>query len=146
LILVIARQATADYGLPPRGTQPESGAAPVSVITVGARLQLQTQFSQSWPWETMPWYEVWTVVQWSDGKGGWFDVAGWQGSLDSVSQVETDWVGNKEWWVAAEDLGTGPFRWLIYQYPGGPLLEMSDPFYLPAIANQVGIVQQELTP
>jgi hypothetical protein len=71
---------------------------------------------------------VWTVVRWEDGLGGWHDVEGWQGTLDSADQ--------KVWWVPQRDFGTGPFCWDLYAGQGGPSLGASDPFYLPGSANQ----------
>ncbi|MCA9897178.1 MAG: hypothetical protein H6654_12100 [Ardenticatenaceae bacterium] len=47
----------------------------------------------------------WTKVQWQDGEGQWHDVTGWQGEL------ELD--GTKTWWVGADLLGSGPFRWIV---------------------------------
>ncbi|MBK8434331.1 MAG: hypothetical protein IPL28_24925 [Chloroflexi bacterium] len=44
---------------------------------------------------------VWTVVQWGDGHGRWYDVEGWRGTLDEV-QYQT-------WWVAPADFGDAPF-------------------------------------
>jgi hypothetical protein len=70
---------------------------------------------------------VWTVVQWQDSAGGWHDIEGWRGTLDG---------GQKIWWVAQRDFGTGPFRWVIYEGQGGRLLATSESFYLPASAEQ----------
>lgn len=69
---------------------------------------------------------VWTVVQWQDSTDGWHDVEGWRGTLDR---------GQKIWWVAQRDFGTGPFRWVIYEGEGGRLLATSESFYLPAAAE-----------
>jgi hypothetical protein len=44
--------------------------------------------------------------------------------------------GQKIWWVAQRDFGTGPFRWVIYEGQGGRLLATSEPFYLPDSAEQ----------
>ena len=71
---------------------------------------------------------AWTVVQWQDSDGGWHDVEGWCGMLDSG--------GMKRWWVAPKDSGTGPFRWVVTGQPGGAQLAVSDPFTLPAGPNQ----------
>ena len=148
LVLLFASQATADnYGLPPRGEKPTQPEEPsVSVMPVGARLILRAQFDSSWPWGKMQWQDVWTTIQWSDGRGNWYDVAGWQGNLDSIGQENDNWVGHKEWWVGVNDLGTGPFRWRAYQYPGGPLLTTSEPFNLPAISGKIGVVDLALAP
>ncbi len=146
MVLSIVSTSLADYGLPPRGTSPGDtpGAAPAPVVPVGGRLQLHAQFSADWPWEKMKWQDVWVSVQWADDKGNWFDVTGWQGTLDSISETESGWVGVKEWWAGEEDLGTGPFRWLVYQKQGGPLLTVSDPFYLPTIPGSVVTIEQPL--
>ena len=72
---------------------------------------------------------VWTIVQWQDSAGGWHDIDGWQGTLDEGDQ--------KMWWLAPDLFGKGPFRWLVYQSPGGDkLLATSDSFYLPNSAGE----------
>jgi hypothetical protein len=85
---------------------------------IGAYLGLQTQGAAD---------GVWTVVQWQDSAGGWHDVEGWRGTLER---------GQKIWWVAQRDFGTGPFRWVIYEGQGGKLLATSESFYLPDSAEQ----------
>jgi len=77
------------------------------------------------------------VVEWQDADGMWHAVAGWQGTLDRVAVEDGAVTGYKTWWVGAEDLGTGPFRWLIYRGKGGERLATSEPFYLPASARRV---------
>ena len=72
---------------------------------------------------------AWSVVQWRDNTGSWHDVEGWKRALGTT--------GFEQWWVAAKDFNTGPFRWLITQGPGGPELGISQPFNLPAGAGQV---------
>jgi hypothetical protein len=146
LVLFQVHGAVADdYDLPPRGTQPV--VVPVTDTNVGnmpydgARLQVHALFSQSWPWDELHWQNVWTVVEWQDDKDDWFVVAGWQGGLDAIAQGEAGWIGTKEWWVGKEDLGTGPFRWKIYEYAGGPLLVTSEPFPLPEEAGKTLIMQ-----
>lgn len=52
-----------------------------------------------------PWW--WSVVQWQDDQGLWHDVDGWQGTFDPAT-------GRVVWWVGPEQLGRGPFRWLVY--------------------------------
>jgi len=84
--------------------------------------------------------ELWTVVQWQDGSGDWHDVEGWQGTLDDIQNE----IGYKVWWVAKSGLGTGPFRWLVYQSKGGRLLATSEPFYLPGFKG--GTVMVEVSP
>lgn len=65
---------------------------------------------------------LWTMVQWQDGEDAWHDVAGWQGPLEA---------GQKAWWLSAELFGAGPFRWVIYQSPDGPVAGVSQSFWLP---------------
>ncbi|MGQ9681042.1 MAG: hypothetical protein ACUVX9_00740 [Anaerolineae bacterium] len=72
--------------------------------------------------------DLWTVVQWQDTGGGWHDVQGWQGWLDGES---------KTWWVAPQDLGTGPFRWVVYHGRCGAVAGASGPFLLPNAPDQV---------
>jgi hypothetical protein len=72
--------------------------------------------------------DLWTVVQWQDTGGGWHDVQGWQGWLDGES---------KTWWVAPKDLGTGPFRWVVYRGRCGGVAGASGPFHLPGAPDQV---------
>ena len=71
--------------------------------------------------------DLWTVVQWQHPDGSWRDVAGWQGNLELAGGI-----GVGRWWVAEDDLGKGPFRWLVYQSKGSRLLAQSGPFYLPS--------------
>lgn len=147
LVLSFGHGAMADdYGLPPRGTQPvvvPDTNAPHAQYD-GARLQVHALFSQSWPWDELHWQNVWTVIEWQDDKGDWFVVTGWQGNLDAIAQGEAGWIGTKEWWVGHENLGTGPFRWKIYEYSGGPLLVTSEPFDLPEEAGKTLILQPTL--
>jgi hypothetical protein len=146
IALTIAQLATATYELPPREDNNTAETAVLSpVLAVGGRLQLHVQFSQDWPWDQWQWQDMWTVVQWSDGKGNWFDVTGWQGNLDTISQQD-GWVGAREWWAGADNLGKGPFRWLIYQKEGGKLLATSKPFYLPGMAGGTVIIEQPVSP
>jgi hypothetical protein len=73
---------------------------------------------------------VWTVVQWQDAQDDWHDVTGWQGTLDE---------GNiKTWWVGEENLGAGPFRWVVMQDES--VLGVSDDFFLPAQPGQKVVV------
>jgi hypothetical protein len=76
-------------------------------------------------------------VQWQDSAGGWHDVEGWRGPLAE---------GNRRWWVAAKDFGSGPFRWAIIEESGGRLLGASQPFNLPTQANETLQVTVSLTP
>jgi hypothetical protein len=72
---------------------------------------------------------AWSIVQWQDSAGGWHDIEGWQGTLDEDNQ--------KTWWLAADLFGKGPFRWRVYQSPGGDkLLATSESFYLPDAVDE----------
>jgi hypothetical protein len=103
----------------------------------GAQLVLLVQFPNSWPWESAHWQELWTVVQWQDPHTGlWHTVEGWQGTLDTVEVDEAGLVtGEKTWWVGKDELGKGPFRWLVYREQGGGLLTTSTAFDLPGVAG-----------
>lgn len=87
----------------------------------------------------LQWAALWTVVEWQDGLGNWHVVEEWQDTLDRFSDSE----GYKVWWVAEEDLGKGPFRWVIYQQQAGPQIATSDLFHLPTTDGQT--VQVEVT-
>ena len=66
----------------------------------------------------------WTVVQWQDDNGRLHDVTGWQGAFDATGRVV--------WWVGPEHLGTGPFRWVIYEsVDRAREVARSEPFHLP---------------
>jgi hypothetical protein len=80
---------------------------------------------------------VWTVIQWQDNAGGWHDVDGWQGTLDTGDQ--------KMWWLAPNLFGKGPFRWLVYQGDRARLLATSASFYLPGSVNEERQVEVSLT-
>ena len=71
---------------------------------------------------------VWTVVQWTDART-WHDVEGWRG------QPRNGWI---VWGVAAADLGTGPFRWAVYDSPARVIeLGVSREFNLPVQPGDV---------
>lgn len=92
-------------------------ATPVPIIA-GGRITLSVQATQ--PMHNT----LWTVVQWQDANQDWHDVEGWQGTLDENGQVI--------WWVAAKDLETGPFRWLVYESTDKQVsLVTSESFNLP---------------
>lgn len=77
---------------------------------------------------------LWTLVQWQDAQGAWHDVEGWQGELDADH--------SKTWWVGAEYLGAGPFRWLVLS--GAQPIAISDTFSLPARAGAKVVVTTSL--
>jgi hypothetical protein len=68
--------------------------------------------------------EYWVTVQWYDGQENWHTVSGWQGNFDGHGDVL--------WWVAPEDMGKGPFRWVVLssEVDGRPIA-ISEEFYLP---------------
>lgn len=103
--------------LPPRPTPVIQKPSDEPNRPVGAEIALSVIPAQS---------GLWSVVEWQDANGDWQQVESWQGTLDA---------GQKIWWVAQKDFGTGPFRWAVYQSAGGELLGASDPFMLPAEAN-----------
>jgi hypothetical protein len=77
--------------------------------------------------------ELWTVVQWGDGLGAWYDIVRWEGPLDSMNTG----AGRKAWPVESILLGRGVFRWLVYQGRGGPLVASSNAFNLPSSMSDV---------
>ena len=70
------------------------------------------------------------------------DVEGWQGTFDDAQTGGR----TKQWWVAEKDFGTGPFRWLVYQEQGGPMLAASESFDLPAFNGAIVSVEPTLKP
>jgi len=135
-------QATPVYTVTP----PPPTDQPAPVVT-GATIELRAAFPVTWPWETAHWGTLWTVVQWQDEHGDWHDVEGWRGELDAVEiDAEGQVVGFKNWWVAPENLGTGPFRWRVFARAGGPAVATSDPFDLPATTGQIVTVEVTINP
>jgi hypothetical protein len=124
-------QATAS-ALPPRPSPSPTPIVEPAASAPGALIKLNAQPV------TQP--ALWTVVQWQDRLGGWHDVEGWRGTLDEVSNG----VGKKIWWVARANFDTGPFRWVIYQSPGGKLLAASGSFQLPRYENTMGVIEVSL--
>jgi len=106
--------------LPPRPPLPSGGDGGGDAgWLVGATIELHVPGASA---------GAWAVVQWQDSAGGWHDVEGWRGMLDSS--------GVRRWWVAPKDFDTGPFRWVVTRQPGGAQLAVSSPFTLPAGSNQ----------
>lgn len=148
LLLWGARSAAAeDFELPPReDTNPVTDTGVVVANGEGARVHLQAHFSQDWPWDTMHWQEdLWLKVQWLDENDVWQDVDGWQGTLEAIQQAE-DWMGMKELWLADAYLGTGPYRWQVYDRHDNRLLTTSDEFYLPSRGGDLMAVDMMLKP
>lgn len=108
----------------PLGTPPPT-AVPTP-LPVGGTLILQVYHAPA---------NSWSVVQWQDANGGWHDVSGWQ------SQLTHGYVG---WWVAPEDYGTGPFRWLLLDGAGGQQLGASESFHLPGYTKSVTLIELAL--
>jgi hypothetical protein len=120
---------------------------PTAPPITGSFIELHAQFPQAWPWREAHWQELWTIVQWQDGQGAWHNVEGWQGTLDSVVVKEDGGViGYKTWWVAEDDLGKGPFRWVIYNGRGGAALATSKSFYLPGALGEIVNIHVTLNP
>lgn len=149
LLPLLTQTALAD--LPPRPTPRPTPAPfpPPPPPSTGGWIELRVQFPQTWPWADIQWQDLWTVVQYQRGLGGdWYDVeGGWQGELnDIVIGEDREFVGKQVWWVAEEDLGRGPFRWLVYNGEGGELLATSEPFYLPDSSGRAVTVEVSPVP
>ena len=86
----------------------------------GAHIQLQANG-----------FNGWSEVQWQDSDENWQMVEGWQGYLED---------GAIMWWVHPKDFNNGPFRWVIYEQPGGALTAMSETFALPQSVQEVLVV------
>jgi hypothetical protein len=131
MALLLTPTPAAVRALPPRPT-PVSTAAPTTVpsfhVREGGLIELHVQ---------PPRTGLWTMIQWQDARGQWHDVDGWQGTVDGALQI---------WWVAPRDLGKGPFRWRVYQNPGGLLLATSESFALPHATGETVRVDVGLTP
>jgi hypothetical protein len=126
LALLTPMPAAAMPPRPPRSTSPPVAASPERTLIV---------LSLTLPVETPPqvWQELWTAVQWQDATGAWHDVESWRGALDEMAFG----IGKKTWVVEDKDLRTGPFVWLVYSRPGGDLVAVSFPFYLPSTSGDV---------
>lgn len=152
LALTFSQDTSAD-DLPPRDAgvptaTPEVKIEPTSSASSlpdGGTIEMKLSFSSDWPWDQMMWQDLWSEVEWTDGET-WFKVDGWRGNLDSIDQEDGVWVGHKPWWVAKHDLGSGPFRWHVYDREGGNLLVISDEFDLPAERGQSTVVNVALNP
>jgi hypothetical protein len=135
--------SAAPANLPPRPTsKPTTAAPPSTQPLVGGFIELQLQPSQEDVWAVFPWQGLWTIIQWQDAFGDWHGVEGWRGALDEIK----DGVGTKLWWVAEADLRKGPFRWVVYENPGGDLLATSESFYLPGATGERVTVEVPLAP
>ena len=65
-------------------------------------------------------------VQWQDPAGGWHNIDNW---LIPFDQSPLGYTVN---WVDPADLGTGPFRWVMFDQPGGKMIGASDSFMFPS--------------
>jgi hypothetical protein len=126
--ILIGHPAITQADLPPRPTPdlPERPEWPVnptpsgpSSDDTGGHIELTIQANDE---------EFWTEVEWVDHAGGWHLVEGWR------TQTLRHAV---KWFVRESDFRKGPFRWQIYERPGGRLLGSSDRFFLPAQRNEV---------
>ncbi len=122
LLLGSAVAMAAEQGLPPRPPAPTSTPTPPSIR--GAFLLLET--TPSIPGRL-------SDLQWQDVFGGWHDVNGWRG--------ETEPDGTKLWWVAPRDMGTGPFRWRLYDLDGEEVIAVSPAFHLPEATGATIVVE-----
>ena len=137
---LLPTRAQADLkALPPRPPT----ATPTSIVR-GASIVLELTFGDDWPDRGWDWQELWTVVEWQDEDGDWHVVEGWQGTLNEVTVKGGVVIGQKAWWVAEANLGSGPFRWLVYHQQDGALLAASETFDLPDSVGELVAVDVSL--
>ena len=147
-LLPLIVQAAPPASLPPLPPLPPTSGQRSQ--PAGCFIKLHVQFPPTWPWAKVHWQELWTTVQWQDARGEWHAVEGWQGTLDGVRLGDGDApIGDKTWWAAEDNLGSGPFRWAIYRGEGGGtgrgrLLATSEPFYLPGSTGATATVDVSL--
>jgi hypothetical protein len=135
--------AAAPDGLPPRPATPTpvvAAPAPAKASASGASIRMEIAFGEDWPSRGLAWQDLWTVVEWQDEEGTWHAVEGWQGGLEKVSGP-TGWA---IWWLANDLLGRGPFRWVVYERQGGPVMAVGEPFHLPAARGRIVTVKVSL--
>jgi len=125
LVAATVMPPAAHADLPPRPGQPvdDDDDEPRPLV---ASILLQTTPAQS---------DLWSVVQWRDADATWHDVEGWRGTVVN---------GRTIWWVEQKDWGKTPYRWVVYQREGGPLLAISDEFALPTQQRQQLVVSVAL--
>jgi hypothetical protein len=147
VVVLPALVQAAPLALPPRPTPQPTATSVPQPAPAGGSIELRVQFPEAWPWDEVPWQELWTVVQWQDAPDHWRDVEGWRGGLDSVATGEGgSVVGQKVWWVGEPELGEGPFRWLVTQGEGGESLATSALFDLPSVGGGTVTVEAALEP
>jgi hypothetical protein len=122
---------------PPTPSPSPEPASPSGPPPAGGLIELHLQFPGS---ISYPWQELWTMVQWQDEKEVWHDVEGWQGTLDEIENG----VGTKTWWVDEDDLGKGPFRWVIHRDVNSRPLVTSEAFDLPTRKGRTAAVEASL--
>ena len=126
LIALITPKLTAFAELPPR---PEGTTETADTTLKGGQIQLTV---------TDPSGGEWTAIEWQDSNTGkWHLVDGWRGDLNSA--------GTQSWWVGRNQLGRGPFRWLVYDSKGGKLLTTSAEFDMPPHNETSTLVTVTLT-
>jgi hypothetical protein len=150
-LMVVASLDALSSALPPRpepGSQrTHSSETSGGAASDGAVLLLNAEFPSTWSWEETHWQALWTGVQWlNPSTGTWHDVDGWQGEFDGLTgDQDQALVGQKAWWVLKPNLGTGPFRWIVYHEKGGSPLAISEPFQLPEMVGQTRSVNVSLS-
>jgi hypothetical protein len=88
-------------GLPSRPTREQTAEAtplPLVQIESGAIIELHVALIDD---------DLQAIVQWRDSLGGWHDVEGWRNHIEPALVTR--------WWVAPDDLASGPFRWIVYK-------------------------------
>jgi len=114
-----------------KGVKNKKPATPIPTDPTEAGASIQLITSASLP-------GAWTVVEWQNAHGDWYEVEGWRGHLDEgVANMKT-------WWVYPENFGETPFRWVIYDEEGGNVTAISDEFTLPTRRREVIKVEVEL--
>lgn len=113
--------------LPPRPVLTPPPPPATAVSPVGGFIVLQATAATA---VTTP---LWTRVQWQDPAGEWHEVDGWRGAFDHDMTIT--------WWVAPDDLDTGPFRWLVYASEASDeAVVVSESFFLPPAPHQTTTV------
>lgn len=136
IALGAGQKTVAGGGLPPRPTTSPTPVMPTATPTAVPAIPVNGAAIRLYTSEPAP--GAWTVVQWQNEQGNWYDVVGWRGHLDD-GQADM-----KTWWVYPTNFGEGPFRWVVYGSPTGPKLVTSETFDLPTHNGQLVIVEVEL--
>ncbi len=123
--------------LPPRVTAVPQPVTQSSA-SLAAAIHLIVQVSSP----TLSVADLWAEVEWLDSTGVWHTVEGWQGPLDGISGN----TGSATWYLGPQALGTGPFRWVLYDGRGGALLSSSAPFALPTMVGTTVTVEMQESP